>query len=235
MAPIRTVRLAVPLALAGILLLAAGCGSKSGPDALGPAPTATTGQPSPAATGDLPKTGGPATNTTKTTSSSTSDWPSPEDCISYNPSSLTTHYEAGVWVVSNGSVAVARAYGGPSENTGQKLLALSQRYKRHCFIGRNNPRADPGPYSMDYWRDLSGQNPTIPDQEDDCSPYNRNNLTVEDMGGGDGWRVKDHDHPLHLFDNQKDALNGKLVISKYSQACSIGDGSDDKDVISYWL
>ena len=234
MAPIRSVRLATPLVLAGILLLAAGCGGKSSPDALGPAPNATTGQPSPTVSGGLPKSGGPAT-TTKTTSSSTADWPSPEDCISYNPSALTTHYEAGVFVVSNGSVAVARAYGGPSDNTGQKLLALAQRYKRHCFIGRNNPRPAPGPYSMDYWRDPSGQNTTIPDQENDCSPYNRNNLTVEDMGGGDGWRVKDHDHPLQLFDNQKDALNGKLVISKYSQACSIGDGSDDQDVISYWL
>ena len=126
-------------------------------------------------------------------------------------------------------------YGGPSDNTGQKALALAQHYKRHCYIGRNNTRPDQGPYSMDYWRDASGQNPTIADQEDDCSPYNRNNLTVEDMGGGDGWRVKDHDHVLHLFDNQKDALNGKLVISKYSKACFIGDGSNDQDVVSYWL
>src|SRR5215510_10854034 len=123
MPPIRPVRFAAPLVLAGILLLAAGCGGKSGPDAIGPAPTATTGQPSPVVTGDLPKTGGPATSTTKTTS--TSDWPSPEDCISYNPSALTSHYEAGVWVVSNGSVAVARAFGGPSDNIGPKLLALA--------------------------------------------------------------------------------------------------------------
>jgi len=234
MPPIRPVRLAAPLVLAAILLVAAGCGGKSGPDALGPAP-ATTGQP-PTGTAEPPKSGAPTTaRTTSTTTSSTSDWPSPEDCVSYNPAALTTHYEAGIWTVGNGSAEVARAHGGPSDNTGQKLLALAQHYKRHCYIGRNNTRPDKGLFSMDYWRDASGQNPTIPGQEDDCSPYNRNNLTVEDMGGGDGWRVKDHDHVLHLFDNQKDAQNGKLVISKYSKACTIGDGSDDQDVISYWL
>src|SRR5262245_33184276 len=101
MAPIRPVRLAAPLAIAAILLFAAGCGGKSGPDAIGPAPTATTGQPAPTGSGQPSKTGGPAPTTTKTTTSSTSDWPSPEDCISYNPSTLTIHYEAGFYAINN--------------------------------------------------------------------------------------------------------------------------------------
>jgi hypothetical protein len=222
------------LVIAAVLFVAAGCGGKSSPDAAGPGPTATTGQPS--GTAQPPKSDAPPTSGRTTTTSSTSDWPSPEDCKSYNPSALTTHYEAGVWAVFNGSVNVVMASGGPSDTAiGQKLLALAQRYKRHCYIGRNNTRPEQGQYVMDYWRDSSGQNPTIPGQDDDCSPYNRNNLTVEDMGGGDGWRVKDHDHVLHLFDNGKDAQNGKLVISKYSQACSINDGSDNAKVVSYWL
>ncbi len=78
-------------------------------------------------------------------------------------------------------------------------------------------------------------NTTIPDQEEDCSPYDRHNLTVEDMGGGYGWRVKDHDHVLHLFDNESDARNGKLVLAKYSQICSIGFSDDGRDVMSYSL
>ena len=222
------------MVLAAILFVAAGCGGKTNPDAAGPGPAATTGQPS--GTAQPPKSDAPpTTGRTTTTSSSTSDWPNPEDCISYNPSTLTTAFSSGVYTVSSGSVAVIRVHGQQGDNTGQKALALAQHYKRHCFIGRNNPRPDPGPYSMDYWRDSSGQNPTIPDQENDCSPYNRNNLTVEDMGGGDGWRVKDHDHVLHLFDNGKDAQNGKLVIAKYSKVCSFGDGDNDQDVITYWL
>ena len=238
MPPIRSVRLAAPLAIAAIaaiLLFAAGCGGKSGPDAGGPAPATTTGQPAPTGTGQPSRSGGPAPTTTKTTTSSTSDWPSPEDCVSYNPSTLTVHYEAGIYAINSGSTEVVRVHGGPTDTTGQKALAVAQRYKRHCYIGRNNTRPEQGQYVMDYWRDSSGQNPTIPGQDDDCSPYNRNNLTVEDMGGGDGWRVKDHDHVLHLFDNQKDALNGKLVIAKYSQACTISDGSDAQINVSYWL
>ncbi len=78
-------------------------------------------------------------------------------------------------------------------------------------------------------------NTTIPDQEEDCSPYDRNNLTVEDMGNGYGWRVKDHDHVLHLFDNESDARNGKLVLAKYSQICSIGFTDDGREVVSYSL
>ena len=81
---------------------------------------------------------------------------------------------------------------------------------------------------FDYWRDPSGQNPTIPDQADDCSPYDRTNLTVEDMGGTEGWRVKDHDHVLHVFYTEQDARAGQQVLSKYAQVCFIGD-------ISYFL
>jgi len=223
--------------LAAVLFVAAGCGGKSSSDAAGPGPAATTGQPS--GTTQPPKSDAPpTTGRTTTTSSTTSDWPNPEDCISYNPSTLTTAFSSGVYTVSSGSVAVIRVHGQQGDNTGQKALALAQHYKRHCFIGRNNPRPDPGPYSMDYWRDSSGQNPTIPDQDNDCSPYNRNNLTVEDMGGGDGWRVKDHDHVLHLFDNETDARNGKLVLSKYDQICFIGnppDSNQGQDQVSYEL
>jgi hypothetical protein len=235
MPPIR--RLTAPLLLAGILLAAAGCGSKAGSAQAATLPSATTAQPSP--TGQPGSTGGgqPATTTTKgtATTSTTSDWPSPEDCTTYNPSALTVQFANGVYTVTNGSILVIRVYGQQGDNTGQKALALAQHYKRHCYIGRHNTMPAPGPFIMDYWRDSSGLNPTIPDQENDCSGYNRNNLTVEDMGNGDGWRVKDHDHPLQLFANETDARNGKLVIQKYSQACSIGDGDNDQDVVSYWL
>jgi hypothetical protein len=211
------------------LLCLAACGSKAAPAAAPPAtttavPTATTGDP------------GPAPTTVRgTATTAAADWPSPEDCVSYNPASLTTHYEAGIWTVTYGSVEVIRVHGGPSDDTGAKALALAQHYKRHCFIGRGKMYEDKGNYVFDYWRDPSGQNPTIPDQENDCSPYNRNNLTVEDMGGGEGWRVKDHDHVLQLFYDEADARAGKLVISKYDQICFIGDGSDDQDVVSYFL
>jgi hypothetical protein len=79
--------------------------------------------------------------------------------------------------------------------------------------------------------------PTIPGQEDDCTSYKKNNLTVEDMGSGYGWRVMDHNTVVHVFDDESDARKGKLVAAKYSQICFIGDSGDNggEDVISYLL
>jgi hypothetical protein len=225
-----------PVAIACVLVAGTACGGKTetpgagvvdqsaGTDSSG-GPAATTqppagGQPLP------PPNTGPAAS-----------WPTPEDCISYNPNNLTVRYEAGLYAVNDGSSVVVRVSGGPGENVGTKALALAKRYRSHCFLGRGNNREDKNQYVFDYWRNPSGMTPAIEDSEDDCSPYNRNNLTVEDMGGGYGWRVKDHDHVLHLFNNESDARNGKLVLSKYSQACSIGNSgdSDDPELVSYHL
>jgi hypothetical protein len=205
-------------------LLAAGCAGKSG-SAVGAPPVAAT------ATGASP-TQGPATSspkpaTTTRTTQASSDWPSPADCVSYNPNNLKVDGSgaSGTFIVSDGSTVVERLHGQDNQ-VGQQALALAQRYRTHCYIGRNNNRAEKGDYIFDYWRDPSGQSPAIPGLEDACSPYNNKNLTVEDMGGGDGWRVKDHDHVLHLFDNGTDAQNGDKVLLKYSQMCSIGDVLD---------
>lgn len=161
-------------------------------------------------------------------------WPNPEDCLSYNPGNLTKQYAAGIHQIMDGSRIVLRLHGGPGETIGEQGLALARRYRRHCFIGRTNTREEKGEYIFDYWRDGSGNTPSIP--EENCSGYNRNNLTVEDMGSGHGWRVKDHDHVLQLFDNETDARNGKLVLAKYSRICFIDQSYDglDRDPISYF-
>jgi hypothetical protein len=141
-----------------------------------------------------------------------------------------------LYTVSAGSTVVALAYGDVGGEVGKQALALAQRYTLHCFLGRNNTREDHATFVFDYWRNPSGQTPDIPDTDDACSPYNNKNLTVEDMGDGDGWRVKDHDHVLHEFDNQSDANNGKLVLLKYSQACQIGNsGGGSNPVLTYFL
>ena len=116
---------------------------------------------------------------------------------------------------------------GPSENVGQKLLALAKRYRQVCFIGRGNYRDDKEAYIFEYWRNPSGINSPIPDSEDDCSSYDRNNLQVNDMGSGYGWRVKDDDHVLQIFDTDVDAKNGKIVLAKYNQICEVDSETPD--------
>jgi hypothetical protein len=178
------------------------------------------------------------TATTKKSSTSNSGFPSPADCISYNPSNLTVSFDStkSLYTVSDGSNVVAVAYGNVGGEVGLQALALAQRYTKHCFLGRSNTRDDHATYVFDYWPSPSGKTPTIPDQDNSCNQYNNKNLTVEDMGDNDGWRVKDHDDVLHEFDNQTDANNGKLVLLKYSQACQIGDsGGGSNPVLTYFL
>jgi hypothetical protein len=224
-------RPALPLAgfaaLVGVLA-GAGCSSPAAPAGAAGTPTSTV---------TAPATGTPSPTANKTTSApppAGSDWPSPEDCISYDPNSVTVQFDGAIYTVSDGSQVVMRLHGQTGDQVGQQALALAQRFRRHCYIGRANTRIeDRGAYIFDYWRSTSGRTPTIPGLEDICSDYNRNNLTVEDMGDGNGWRVKDHDHVLQLFDNGTDARNGKLVLAKYHQICTIGDPDDDQDVVSF--
>jgi hypothetical protein len=101
-----------------------------------------------------------------------------------------------------------------------------------CFLGKGNTREESNQYVFEYWRDPSGNNPSIPDEN--CGNYDKGNLTVENMGGGDGWRVLDHNNPLQLFNNESDARNGKLVLAKYSKICHIGDQDDNGVYVSYF-
>ena len=224
------------------LVACAGCAAKSDAAAVADAPT-TTNTPSAAPSVTLGDSGSPAPSkrpapatSTTTRSQPPPAWPSPEDCISYNPANVTVQFQLGFYTVSDGGQVVVRVPGQTGDTVGDKALALAQRFRKHCFLGRDNTREDKNSYIFDYWRNPSGMTPTIPEQEDDCSSYDRSNLTVEDMGNGYGWRVKDHDHVLHLFDSERDARNGKLVLMKYHQICSIGNSdSDDQDVVSYSL
>jgi len=223
----------------GLLTLAASAGCAVGSKAAATGPSAST-EPTSTATAEpspVPDAAPPAPTTTKAPPKQAApSWPSPEDCISYNPANVTVVYEAGIYSVNDGSKVVMRLHGGPGENVGDQGLALAKRFRKHCFIGRNNTRTEErNSYIFDYWRDPSGNTPAIPDEEDACSDYDRTNLTVEDMGSGYGWRVKDHDHVLHVFDDETDARNGKLVLAKYRMICFIGHEADDgdQDVVSY--
>ncbi|GAA1602378.1 hypothetical protein ACFQY4_30035 [Catellatospora bangladeshensis] len=221
------------LILIAACVLAAGtaCGGKGGDPVTAPptfssvmspsAAPATSAAPSPARTSARPSPAAPS-------------WPSPADCVSYNPNNLTVHYEAGIHEVRDGSKVVARLHGGPGEQIGEQGLALAQRYKRHCFIGRGNGREDENAYVFDYWRDSSGKRTTIPGEDEACSSYDRGNLQVNDMGSGHGWRVKDDDHVLHVFDDESDARDGRLVLAKYGKICSLGSPpDDDQDYVTY--
>lgn len=226
-------RLIFAVAMAATLVLTAAGSCASGkPETKGPPEVSTVVTPS--ADAAAPGPGASPSRGSGGSSPAAASWPTPEDCLSYNPAGLTKQYAAGIHQIMDGSRIVLRLHGGPGETIGEQGLALARRYRKHCYIGRGNTREEKGEYIFDYWRDGSGNTPSIPDEN--CSSYNRNNLTVEDMGSGHGWRVKDHDHVLQQFDNETDARNGKLVLGKYSRICFIDQGYDglDRDPISYF-
>jgi hypothetical protein len=221
----RRMTLAAPLAIVFLLASGASCDNKS--DNAGPVPEFSS-----VATASAGPTASPPKTATTSAPPAAAAWPTPENCVSYNPANVTKFYEAGIHVIKDGGKELLRLTGGPSDIVGQQGLSLAKRYKKVCFLGRGNTREESNQYVFEYWRDSSGSNPSIPDEN--CGNYDKNNLTVENMGGGDGWRVLDHNNPLQLFDNESDARNGKLVLAKYSKICRIGDADDNGVVISYF-
>jgi hypothetical protein len=222
----RRLLIAAPLVAACLLATGASCDSEPASNA-NPAPefsTVVTDSPAPAVSTAAPKPG----NSTPPAAS----WPSPEDCVSYNPATVTNNYAAGIHQVSAGTTMLLRFMGGPEEMHGTQGVNVAKRYRKLCFLGKNNGREEKGEYVFEYWRDASGSTPAVPDES--CSNYDRNNLTVENMGSGQGWRVKDHDNPLQLFDNEADARNGKLVLAKYGKICYLGRGDDGEGKVTYF-
>jgi hypothetical protein len=208
-------------------MLVSGCAAKA-PDAAGQTTPTTVTELSPAP--EQAASPRPATSSKAPPPS----WPTPEDCVSYNPSNVTVSFGGDLYTVADGGTVVLRVTGQTGDGTGDKVLALAKRYAKHCYLGRTNNREEKNSFVFDYWRNqVSGAAP-VPGSEDDCSQYDNHNLTVEDMGDGNGWRVKDHDHVLGLFDNETDARNGKLVLAKYGQICTIGNGDNDPEVITYF-
>src|SRR5215467_13294130 len=174
-------------AVACLIALTAGCSGPSKPTGSG---ALGTQQPSTAPSGTPSVT--PSTTSTPTPKPpATTHTPKPSngDCLSYNPDNLTVEGTAasGTFLVKDGSTVVIRVHG-QDDQVGQAALALAQRYRQHCFIGRNNTMDPKGDFIFDYWRSPSGQTLPIPGDDDRwCSEYNNANLTVEDMGEGQGW------------------------------------------------
>ena len=248
--PLQPLRLA---AVVGVALLAgAGCAATPEPDpvpappvSLSPeaSPSAAPGDDEPASDQGLSgggsssggsSSGGSSGGGSSGGGSGGSSWPSPADCLAYNPANLSVQYENGRYLVRDGSTVVAAVSGYDGDGVVEKALAVAQRYRKHCFIGRGNGREDANTYVFDYWRDASGMKPAIPGQEDDCSSYDRTDLTADDMGSGHGWRVRENDHVLHVFDNERDARAGQQVLGKYGRICYLGSGDDNAEILTYF-
>ncbi len=158
-------------------------------------------------------------------------WPSPADCVSHNPATVTKSYEAGLWRVVDGSHSLMSFKQSSDADQG---LALAKAFKKHCFIGRGNGKPEPYRYIMDYWLDpVTGAAPV---SNPDCVSYNPNNLTVNDLGAT-GWRIEDGSHYIILLATKADAENAVKVMKHYNRSCYVGrsyTGADRLEYIVNW-
>jgi hypothetical protein len=246
----QLIRVGIPSAIAGIAILAAlsGCAPTSpqptgGTATVDASPTtdASVGSPTPPpgqASGGTDGSGGGSGGSGGGSGGSGggggsggssggggSQWPSPENCINYEPSTAQiAPNNYGGYSVWAGGQELVRLYDNGDDNAQAKVLALVNRYRTVCFVGRGNDRLE---FVFEYWKNPSGNNSPIPGSEDDCSTYDRTRLQVDDTG--DGWRVKNDDNVLQLFATQHEAENGRIVLAKYDRICRIHTESFDEE------
>lgn len=248
------IRAAIPSVIAGAVILAAatGCGQESPQppsettsittspsiDASGEPSTTPAGQPDGGGSGGGGSgggsggSGGAGGGTGGSGGSGGSGGGASENCITYEPATAeVSPNNAGGYSLWASGQELIRFYQDGDSNASAKVLALAKRYRTVCFVGRGNDRLE---FVFEYWKNPSGSNSPIPDSEDDCTSYDRNNLQVDDTGYG--WRVKNDDNVLQLFATQSDANNGRTVLAMYDRICRISTESpdgDDQAVITY--
>lgn len=140
-----------------------------------------------------------------------------EDCLPYNPNALyIENLGATGWRLTDGSSSMVIFDNEADANIG---LQNARAHTEHCFIGRDNTRANRYAYIFEYWQGDSGLGVPVPDY--DCLPHDPAALTIEDLGAN-GWRLNGGSEAIQLFDNYGDALAGLNVMQQYDRHCYIG-------------
>ncbi len=157
----------------------------------------------------------------------------PEDCLPYDPNSLTLVNEGATgWLLQgNGNEAMVIF---DNQTDAQTALQLVRLYNKQCFIGRGNSRPNRSSYIVRYWigTGLPGTAPSP-----DCIPYDPHNLTINQISVG--YQLVSGNSALLLLDNPTDAANAKVLAASYSRQCFIGRGNSRPNrldyIMEYWL
>ena len=141
-----------------------------------------------------------------------------QDCLSYNPNVLyVENLGANGWRLTDGSSSMSLFDNEAEANVG---LQVARAHTQHCFIGRDNTRADHDRYVWEYWQGDSGLGVAVP--ENDCLAHDPNALSAVDRGA-DGWLVMGSGvEAIKLFDTYNDAQAALNVMRNYNQHCYIG-------------
>lgn len=161
--------------------------------------------------------------------------PQHRDCQVYNPETLTIqHLDTGVWRLQDGGHWIV-AFG--SEAEGKNALALAQRFRELCYIGRMNgrPPDQRGDYIVTYWQGDSGKRTAIDPEY--CQLYDPAKLRIAYKSGA-GWIVTDEGFTLTLS-SEEDATAALALAKEHQARCTIGKyvnspGQPRTSRLDYW-
>jgi hypothetical protein len=156
------------------------------------------------------------------------------DCLTYNTAGLRIeNLGATGWRLTDGVQAMEIL---DTQQDAEQALALARQGNKQCFIGRDNTRPNRRDYIVEAYGVTSPPLDPLP-QPEDCIPYNRGALRLEDLGA-QGWRLTDGVSSMLVLDNPTDAREAQTLASRYSQQCFIGRDNTRADrrayVVQYW-
>jgi hypothetical protein len=160
-------------------------------------------------------------------------WPSPADCVNYDPNAATivtllaVPPATGTYQVRSGATVLMNF---KRLVDAQEGLKVAKSYQQHCFIGRGNSRPNPESYTLHYWRNPVQNPPGIPNP--DCFSHTSAGLFIEDLGAT-GWRLRNNNELIALFDTKQDAQDGMLVFKHFNRHCYLGRGYTGSDRLKY--
>jgi hypothetical protein len=155
------------------------------------------------------------------------------DCLQYRPVSLRIVDEgARGWLLTDGSDRILML---DNEDDARAALALARGHTHHCFIGRDNSRADRSRYIVEFWMGDSGLD--SPPPTSDCIRYRRDSLRIVNEGDR-GWLLTDGSDRMLMLANENDARAALELASLHNAMCFIGRGNQRSNrsdyIVLYW-
>jgi Divergent InlB B-repeat domain len=147
----------------------------------------------------------------------------PEDCITYDPSTLR---------IINAGAQGYRLVSGPHGSVGLKLFnslqdaqdarSVASGYNQYCFVDRGQQE-----FGIEYWQGNSGK--PGPVSLEHCTPYDPNDLHIR-KDNSYQWDVGTP-HGSRLFSSESRAVRALRVAQTHTQDCHIGSSPN---FIQYW-
>lgn len=140
--------------------------------------------------------------------------PCKEDCISFNPATVSVKQSGSVWTVVSSTSSMFSA---PNKAEAEKIEKIIKHYgmNQSCFVGRPNP---PFKYML-----KNNASPSGAFTGEDCIAFNPANLTIK-QEASNKFLLTDGSSRMFIFPNKQQADQALAMIKKYgfTRTCYVG-------------